>query len=150
MSEANKDFVAHTHVVIAVCVVPPCASKDYPSASFDRRVFLCPHTRRDRRVCRPAVCVVPGLSSGHWRCLLRGLLTGWHTSCHRVLVVLVHSCTYLYHPRGIIFGGRTAHRAGKTHTAGQHTRRDNTHGGTTHTAITTCVWAKEDTAVKGS
>ena len=58
----------HTHVVIAVCVVPPCvlsrrvcgpASKDYPSASFDRRVFLYPHTRRDRRVCRPAMCVVP-------------------------------------------------------------------------------------------
>ena len=31
----------------------------------------------------------------------------------------------------------------------KHTRRD-THGGTTHTAITTCVWVKEDTAVKGS
>ena len=71
MSEANKDFVAsfaHTHVVIAVCVVPRGAGNlgwykqgkrrhlGWYKQRFRR--FLCLHTRRDRRVCRPAVCVV--------------------------------------------------------------------------------------------
>ena len=60
MSEANKDFIAsfaHTNVMIAACVVPRGAGNlGWYKQRFRR--FLCLHTRRDRRVCRPAVCVV--------------------------------------------------------------------------------------------
>ena len=60
MSEANKDFLAsfaHTHVVIAVCVVPGGAGNlGWYKQRFRRFLYL--HTRRDRRVCHPAVSVV--------------------------------------------------------------------------------------------